>query len=445
MSPLATPAARVETRTMRVSCDSFVALGQRTATGSTVFAKNSDRPAAECQPLKQVAQHDHEPGSRLRCQYIEIDQVERTYGFTGAGPYWLWGLEHGVNDHGVAIGNNSIFTKDAVPDQGLQGMDLVRLALERGGSAAEAAGVIAELIERYGQGGSGYLDTHWAYNNSFLIADASAAFLLEASARHWALRRIQGAGSASNHATITDDWDRVSSGCAAHACTQGWWSGEGRLDFAAAYRDTSVVPPVVSSGRYAQTCAAARAPVDLASVKRLMRDHYNGATVYSPGRPPDDERYYSVCMHADPVGTTTASLVIELEAENPLGAIYWAAFASPCIGPFIPLFTCGELPGELMQGGETPEQGGAWWRFKALLGEVEKDYPRRASVVREYWDTFEQRLAERANALKRPASGIPVGGEGEAEFRRRATAFMAEAWRDTSAALDEIILAVQAL
>ena len=40
---------------VRVSCDSLVALGSKTASGRTIFAKNSDRPAAECQPLFQAA------------------------------------------------------------------------------------------------------------------------------------------------------------------------------------------------------------------------------------------------------------------------------------------------------------------------------------------------------------------------------------------------------
>src|SRR6185503_7125124 len=83
----------------RVSCDSVVAL--KPLTGSaTIFAKNSDRPAGECQPLIQLAAADHRKGSELACQYVSIEQVEHTHAFIGSRPHWLWGLEHGVNEHG---------------------------------------------------------------------------------------------------------------------------------------------------------------------------------------------------------------------------------------------------------------------------------------------------------------------------------------------------------
>ncbi len=419
------------TRAPRVACDSFVALRERTISGHTIFAKNSDRPADECQPLKQMAAADWPVGERLRCQYIEIDQVDHTYALLGAAPYWLWGLEHGLNECGVAVGNHTIFTKDPVADVGLQGMDLVRLALERACSAAEAVEVVTSLIEKHGQGGSGYLDTHWPYNNSFLIADAERAFLLEASSRHWALREVRGAGSASNHTVIGADWDRLSPDCSGHAREQGWWDGRGRLDFAAAYRELSLVPPAISSGRFARTCRAGEQAVDRTAVQRLLRDHYDSGTIYRPGRSPDDERYYSVCMHADPVGTTTASMVVELDVPGSL-PLYWAALANPCIGPFLPLFPQGRLPEELSQGGEGAESGGAWWRFKDLLTLVEQAPDRRAQAVRDFWDGWEQEWAGRAQALR-----VQLGGRSD-RVPEAAGLFMAEMWSQALAALEEI-------
>lgn len=427
----------------RVSCDSMVALGSRTTTGTTIFAKNSDRPAAECQPLAHAPAARHAPGSRLRCQYVEIDQVEQTLGFTGARPSWLWGLEHGVNEHGVAIGNHTIFTRDPVAETGLLGMDLVRLGLERGATATAAVDAIIELIEQHGQGGSGYADTHWPYHNSFLVADAREAFLLEASASRWAVKRATAGGlSASNHATIGTDWERLGHDTVEHAIAKDWWEEPTgvRFDFARAYRSTDLAPPVISSGRYGTTCRAlAGEPLDLAAVQRVMRDHHHGGDVHVPGLAPDDERYFSVCMHADPVGTTTASMVVELHGDASRPLVAWMALTSPCIAPFLPVVVGAKPPAELLRGEADSSSGGAWHRFKALLTDVEKDWTRRGPFVRSFWREFE---AAEVPRWRSAIESLPPDRSARAEA---AEALMSAAWAKASAALDDVASSVRAL
>jgi secernin len=433
------PGTRASDRGARVSCDSMVALGSRTATGRTIFAKNSDRPAAECQPLVQMPARDWAEGSRIQCQYVEIDQVPHTFGFVGARPAWLWGLEHGVNERGVAIGNHTIFTRDAVADRGLLGMDLVRLGLERGATAAAAVEVLIDLIERHGQGGSGYSDTHWPYHNSFLVADAREAWLLEASASRWALRRASdGTLSASNHTTIGTDWDRLGHDTMEHAIAMDWWpEATGvRFDFARAYRSTETVPPVISEGRYATTCdALAGNPLDVSGVQRVMRDHYDGGDVHVPGATPDDPRYFSVCMHADPVGTTTASMVIELHGDAGRPLVAWMALTNPCVSPYLPVFVDAPVPRELMLDAD----GGAWPRFKVLLGEVERDFASRAPVVREFWKSHEDAIVRETAAF---LESLPEGAEARVAAERD---FVEKTWRRASDALDEITRRVRAL
>jgi secernin len=427
----------------RICCDSLVALPPRTRGTWPLFAKNSDRPPDEAQPLVQVGRADHARGAKLRCQYIEIDQVAHTHAFLGSRPFWLWGCEHGVNEHGVAIGNHTIYTKDPLGETGLQGMDLVRLGLERGATAREAAQVIAKLIETHGQGGSGFADLMWPYNNSFVIADAHEAWLLEASASHWALKRLREGGSASNHTVIGSDWDELSRDCISHAIASGWWRDDGqRFDFAAAYRDESVVPAVVSSGRYRTTCGAlaeADGKLDVAAIKRVMRDHYEAGDVHAPGRMPDDERFFSVCMHAGPVGVTAASMIVELGAapDGPPRPV-WVSFCNPCVSPYLPVFPEAPIPADYLTGGGTAEDGSAWWRFKRLLAAVEQDFPRHARRVRDAWRNFEREIEVRTEEVV-AAAAAKDGGD-------RATAleaFMREVWTDTARRLDALIAEVE--
>jgi dipeptidase len=405
----------------RVACDSLVALGGASADGAAVFAKNSDRPAGGCQPLVQLPTARHRPGAQLRCQYIEVAQVIETARVIGSRPYWLWGFEHGLNEHGVAIGNHTVFTKDGLAGHGLIGMDLVRLGLERARTAAQAVTVISALVEAYGQGGSGYTDTEWSYHNSFLIADRAEAYLLETSDRRWALRRVREAGSASNHLSIGDDWDALAEGTIEHAIANGWWdeAAESRFDFAAAYRDTTVAPEVISSGRHRRTCAlltAGRGALTAAALQAALRDHYDGP-LYRPGRTPDDERYFTVCMHAEPVGTTTASMIARLSRDPDDLLRYWGSLGSPCVGVFLPYYVEGELPAVLARGGAQPSADAPWWRFKAQLTLVERDWQRYAGAARAFWDEFEAVLAGEAAEVEAKAVRLRRAGQRDAAAR----------------------------
>ncbi|UCE87824.1 MAG: secernin-3, partial [Deltaproteobacteria bacterium] len=120
-------------------CDAIVATAPETAAGITLFAKNSDRKPGEAQPFRQFPAASHPPGATVRCTHIEIPQLAETHRVMGHAPYWVWGFEHGVNEHRVAIGNLTVFAREPVEaEPGLIGMDLVRLGLERGRSARAA-------------------------------------------------------------------------------------------------------------------------------------------------------------------------------------------------------------------------------------------------------------------------------------------------------------------
>src|SRR5262245_30122288 len=191
-----------------MGCDTFVALAPATRAGVTLFAKNSDRPPRECQRIVQLPRRRTVPGGRVRCQYLEIADVGETAAVVGSQPYWLWGFEHGVNEHRVAIGNETVYAKEALGPVGLLGMDLVRLGLERGRTATEALDVMTDLIETHGQGGSGHVHLEWPYHNAFLVADPTSAWILETSGRHWVAKPVAELAHISNGLAIGADWTR---------------------------------------------------------------------------------------------------------------------------------------------------------------------------------------------------------------------------------------------
>ena len=174
-------------------CDCLVAMPEATGGPFTLFAKNSDRPPAERQEVEWSAPR-RDVGT-LRTTHIDVETHNTdTLGCVLSRPAWGWGAEHGVDEAGVAIGNTTVYTTldpRGAPN-GLTGMDLVRLALERAAGAADAVDVITSMLERHGQGGSGrdpiLVPGGRSYWNSLGVASRSARAWRVGSTQCWSCR-----------------------------------------------------------------------------------------------------------------------------------------------------------------------------------------------------------------------------------------------------------------
>jgi len=393
-----------------MGCDTFIALAPTTREGVTLFAKNSDRPPFECQRIVQLPRRANGAGARVRCQYLEIPDAPETAALVGSQPYWLWGLEQGVNEHRVAIGNETVYTKELLGPVGLTGMDLVRLGLERGRTASEALEAMTGLIEAHGQGGSGHVHMEWPYHNGFLIADPTCAWILETSGRHWAAKPVAGLGHITNGLALGTDWTRGAADVTRFAVERGWWpAARGRADFAAAYNDDASVPPnvcVERRRRAADLLAESRAQLTAATLRSILRDHYDAGPVHRP-RAVDDPCFFSLCMHADPLDNTTASMVVALPRASDALVRAWVSLGSPCVGAFLPIYPEARVPSRLGLGGEAPDAASPWWRMRELLTLVERDFARFGPLVRARWDAFEAALDREAREIEARARGAP--------------------------------------
>ncbi len=359
------------------SCDTMVALGSSTRGGNTVFAKNSDRPQEEAQPLVMVpaSSHGHHAVHDNRhagAQFIEVPQVANTFRHVGSKPYWCSGYEHGFNEHQVVIGNESLPSR--LPDANspkLVGMEVLRLALERSRSAPEAVDVITGLVSEYGQGkfanGAGVR----TYDNIYLVADPVSAYAVECVGNDWAVKQIEGFASISNVGQIGKDADRVSPGAKAQATRLGLFDmafGES-FDFAKAFADADRSTSGVKRQCRSETMLRAGAgQLDVRSLMQVLTDHSDGD---NPEEPPvvDVAGDVSICLHrtaGDAMGASTASLVADLCATGERLPVYWCGMYSPCMTVFMPTFIEGELPISLSIGGHTPSDDSPWWDFYRL-------------------------------------------------------------------------------
>ena len=405
---------------MPASCDTFVALGPATRDGHAIFAKNSDRPADEFQPLELHGRAEHPAGARLRTPFVDMPQAHVTYRHVGSRPNWCWGYEHGFNEHQVVIGNEALQSRLRPSGPTLVGMDLVRLGLERGSTAAEAVEVITSAVATHGQGEFEHPDGHRTYDNGFIVADPGEAYVIETAGHEWAVRCVATHAAISNVYSITGDWDRISPGAEVIAAEIGW-SG-GRLSFAEAFAEGDHLS---GSGflRRARSCGVLNrheGRIDAEVMMALLSDHADGdsepggfVTDIDPGR--------GICMHSadsDGVGgNTAASLVADLCEDGSRLPIYWTSMYSPCLGVFLPVFLQGELPAALSLGGAEPSSESVWWTFRRLAGAVAESPGRRAAEVRARRAGLQSELLETAYAVAAKAGRLLSGRRGrEAEL-----------------------------
>jgi secernin len=301
-----------------------------TATG-TWFAKNSDRSPHELQVVE--ATPGRSGGGDLRTQYLTLPDAGAS-AILGCRPTWLRGLEMGVNEYGVAIGNEKVWTTDPIhrAPAALLGMDLVRLALERGTDADTALAALTAALEAHGQGGNGEFDHHEPYTSSFLIADAQGGWHVETRGRSWAAGPIEGGLALSNRVSMRTGWTRASSDVGPGTDVDTW-----RLPTA----DVRI-----ADGRLAVTHRALDDPdgLDEHRLFALLRDHAGtadrpggGSITPVPSDPGPGFEHLSVCMHLAGVSVTTASMVAHLPRDPGARPRIWCAIGSPCASVYVPI------------------------------------------------------------------------------------------------------------
>lgn len=413
------------------SCDTLVALGNATQNGQTIFAKNSDRPATECQPLVFQERQQHQPTDVVHCQFLTLPQAPITYRHIGSRPYWCWGYEHGFNEHQVVIGNEALFSK--LPEgtkPRLVGMEILRLGLERSRTAREAVTVMTDLISQYGQGKFANTEGVRTYDNGYIVADPTEAYVIETAGHEWVVKQVTKPLGISNVYSVETDWTHHSPKAVDTALEQaGGQPQNGRFNFADAFTAASRAE---GSGamRRGRSCALLNqraGAIDARTMMAVLSDHADGRTPHEPWRArilPGT----GICMHPKANGEgscSAASLVADLCADGTRLPIYWCSLYSPCLSLFLPIFTEGALPTVLTQGDATPSDDSPWWLFYQLNRAVMRDPDHWAPLVRQRWQPFQDELFASAYGLADRALRSINAGQGE-EARRWLTDYMAD-------------------
>lgn len=352
-------------------CDTFVALPNSTKDNSVIFAKNSDREANEPHIGVYIERKTHFEKT-VKCTYVEIEQVPETFACLLFKPSWIWGAEMGVNEHGVVIGNEAVFTNKISKKTSLIGMDYLRLALERAKSAIEAVNIIVKLLEKYGQGGKCGYTKNLRYDNSYLIADFKEAYVLETAGRDWALKKVKDVYSISNSLSIRDDYDDSSL--------------RQRVDFKSSFENKLFSK--ISAGDFRRKITfneliKIKGKIDLENMIRISRIHTNSRNIINGS-------LKNICMHSWSLisSETTGSFVVKLLNGN----IKVLATLSPrtCLSTYKPVDFENNL---LFKESETENAIKYWQKRRNLVLKLSKNVSSRKEFEIQR-DTLEKEILE---------------------------------------------------
>lgn len=309
-------------------CDTIVKFDRNN--NRSFFGKNSDREPGELQfvyiSLNPREEFKTVPYVEEKKEYIEnsfraltniFDGFENKYSAILSRPIWMWGAEMGVNEFGLSIGNEAVFSKEKVKRDGLLGMDILRLALHNNKTAAEALEFIIRLITNVGQGGDGGYRSSLKYHNSFLIKDFNEAYILETSGKHWAFKRVNGCASISNAYSIRNDFDKSDRNLS--------------CNFKSQYQDKFF--SFFSNGdirQRASCCNLLKKSDSLKDIKDILRFHQNGSIQPKKGMK-------STCIHSGSLikSETTSSMIVDYIGDKFI--VWFTGGPHPCVSLYKPL------------------------------------------------------------------------------------------------------------
>jgi dipeptidase len=394
-------------------CDSFVALPGATATGTTLAAKSADCEINEAQAVLRLPRRRYPEGAMLRATHIVIPQARETHEIVIDKSFWTWGGEIGVNEHGLAVGNEAIFSNVEERGDGLITGDLLRLMLERAETCEEALAVFGEVLEQFGQGGNCELRGNSHFDSSYMVSDKSSAYVIESAGRQWAARKVEGVGAISNALTIRDDWQH---------CSRPQ-NGNGRTDFAATFADDGKSASGVARQQVSfEWLQRRKGSIDLRTMADLLRQHPEG---YDPA---DGDICTNICMHAGahPNRFWQACGAMIMEA-TPEGAMAWAtATSGTCVSLFKPIYFGTEMPDAGPLPRETYTDGALWWRHELLHRRAMAAFQTLGADIRADFERLEDEFFAEGRALiTAPA--------------KQRHAYMQESWRRAAEVTDRWI------
>jgi len=316
-------------------CDTFICPPSLSASGNAIFGKNSDREPNEIQILRKFPSREL-ANKQQQCTFITVDHVQKTYQVILSQPIGMWGAEMGMNEMGLCIGNEAVFTKMPIAgkDTGLTGMDMLRLALECCSTARQALDKLITLNDQYGQDANGGYRSKFYYHNSFIISDQKEAFVLETAGPFWVVEKVKSYRAISNGLSIGSEYYDIHPEAIPFAMKKGWVKKREDFHFANAFSAYWMPRLAKCTLRRALSESHQKKGFGIADAFATLRSHAEDDFL------PKNGTTAGVCMHASGLfcpQQTTSSMVAEI---RPSGnhTVWLTGSAAPCLSVFKPFY-----------------------------------------------------------------------------------------------------------
>ena len=356
--------------------------------GPVWFAKNSDREPSEAQFLEY-----REPDGHLEGMPEGLPETHRHAGVLMSRSPWMWGCEMGVNEHGVAIGNEAVFTRLPLPKAGYSGMDFQRIALARSRTADDALEHLIEFTEMFPQGGRmGHHHRSSRYHSSFIVADSTTAWIFETAGHFWAAKRVRGVATISNALSIENDFDNIDERVYAFAKDSGWLRSGEDFNFARVFSNRAATMLADAEPRRACTARSLSGIHD-----PQIRDFIHTLTEHSDKTPGRSWRHDSPCAHTAMVPSMTSAQTTTTFAQrlDQSGPTVWATgTSSPCLSVFKPAPFDSRLFSPRPIADARFDEREIWWAHERLHRACLVDYPRRHATFAKDRESFQDACLE---------------------------------------------------
>lgn len=398
------------------ACYTIIAGKKATADGSVLLAHNEDNGLDDVAGMKKMPRCQFPPGAQVALPGGgKLPQVKTTFAYLILD---MPGCDYSnalLNEHGVAIISNNCPSREDRPeltDGGIGGPILRQLVAERARNAREGVTLVGRLIQQFG---------YTAPGRTLSICDSNEGWMVAmVNGKHWVAARVPDDRVAviANTYTIRQidlaDTDNFlgSPDIITYAEKRGWYKpGDGPFSFEKAYASRQarthpsntcrqfsgmkmlagepLLPP--DQARLPRTIVP-KAPLTVKDIARVLRNHYEGTPYQNQPQAPHKNAPGTICN-----ANTNSSSIFQLRSGMPveIGAVWWCAFWSPCIGAYCPVYLGTEtVPPALGFGAKKPASkrpgfGPAYQAFSKLARAVDQDYANRSGPVRKVWERFE--------------------------------------------------------